>query len=78
MINQKNKKYLHHVSVHECSKNYEPKDKMPQECGSVPLPENVTTNCMQKQIIAWGTGGQYVSKFFCISSSNPNLKKEFN
>ncbi len=54
--------------VYECESDYEREKPLAVECGRVNLPIDVTMNCMQKQIIAWGIGGQYV-KYLSIFHS---------
>ena len=69
LINPKNKRHFHHVLVFECEEWFQTDDSVGIECGSVPLPTNIGYGCMQKQLIAWGIGGQYV----CYSTKNSHL-----
>ena len=63
LTNPKTKKNFHHVIVYECSSNFEPKIELGQECGPVRVSEDVSSACMEKMIVVWGIGGQYVIYF---------------
>jgi hypothetical protein len=63
LVNQKSKKHFHHISVYECANTFKPNDTMGQECGAKTLPLEITVNCMQNMLIAWGVGGKYVNFF---------------
>ena len=71
LVDQKSKKNFHHISVYECDRNFKPENYMGgQECGAKTLPLEITINCMQNMLIAWGVGGKYVSDLFYFKNIN--------
>lgn len=62
IINENNKKLVHHLLAYECDEDFIPPSKFGQECGSVPLPSEVNQKCSVKMFIAWGIGGQLASQ----------------
>ena len=60
LINKKNKKYFHHVLVYQCENNFQPESDISQQCGEIPLPFDVISNCIKKLVITWAIGGDTV------------------
>jgi hypothetical protein len=63
LVNQKSKKHFHHISVYVCANTFKPNGTMGQECGAKTPPLEITENCMQNWLLAWGVGGTYVNLF---------------
>lgn len=60
LVNKDTKHHFHHLLLYECDDSFIPNGPLAQECGRVRLPENVGSKCLQKIIVGWGIGGQYV------------------